>query len=58
MTRDRWIQHAIRHVGSLHKSLGISPKKKIPLSTLHAAAKRGGVMAKRANLALTLRKFH
>ncbi len=58
MNRHFFIKTAIKHAGALHKSLGISPKKKIPLSTLHAAAKRGGLIAKRANLALTLRKFH
>lgn len=53
----KWIQKAIGKTGTSHKQLGISLSKKIPISRLKSAAKKGGKLAKRANLALTLRKF-
>ena len=58
MTRNHFIKSAIKHAGSLHRQLGIPPTQKIPLKTLQAAARKGGVLAKRANLAITLRSFH
>lgn len=54
----KWIAGAISKPGSLRKTLGVSKKTgKIPVSKVKAAAKKGGVTAKRANLALTLGKL-
>lgn len=50
----KWIQSAIKKPGALHKALGIPKDKKIPLTTLKAAAKKPGKMGQRARLALTL----
>lgn len=50
-----WIQRAIKHPGSLRKSLHVKKGHKIPYAKLRAAAKRGGKMGRRARLALTLR---
>ena len=56
MAKD-WIAGAIKKKGSLHKQLGVPKGKKIPLKKLKAAEKKGGKLAKRANLAETLRGF-
>jgi len=53
----KWIAKAIKRPGQLHKNLGVAAGKKIPISTLRAAAKRKGAVGKRARLALTLRKL-
>jgi len=53
----KWIAKAIKRPGQLHKNLGVAARKKIPVSTLRAAAKRKGAVGKRARLALTLRKL-
>lgn len=53
-----WIKAAIKHKGALHKQLGISQGKKIPHSTLVAAAKRPGILGQRARLAMTLEGMH
>jgi len=55
--KKNWIQKAIKKPGALHKQLGISEDKKIPLSKLQAAAQKGGALGRRARLALTLRKL-
>lgn len=52
-----WIGKAIKHAGALHKQLGIPRSQKIPMKTLRAAAKKGGLLGRRANLALTLAKM-
>ncbi len=52
-----WIAGAIKHKGALHKELGVPVGKKIPAKKLNAAAKKGGVEGKRANLAKTLAGF-
>ena len=57
MATKKWIQSAIKNPGALHKELGVPEGKKIPESKLKAAAKKGGVEAKRANLAMTLKKM-
>lgn len=57
MAKGKWIQGAIKHPGALHSQLGVPQGQKIPQSTLRAAAKKGGKLAKRANLALTLGKM-
>jgi hypothetical protein len=54
----KWIQKAIKKPGSLRKSLGVKKGKKIPVSKLNAAAKKGGKIGKRARFAKTLRKLH
>lgn len=57
MSRNHWISRAIHHVGALHRDLGIPAKNKIPLKTLMNAAKGNSVTARRARLALTLRRM-
>ena len=56
---EKWIQKALpkSSKGKLHKELGIPESKKIPKAKLKAAAKKGGVEGKRANLAITLSKL-
>ena len=56
-TNPNWIASAIGNPGSLHKQLGIKQGKKIPIKILNAAAKKGGLLGKRARLAKTLRGF-
>lgn len=58
MTKDKWIQEAIKKPGALHKELGVPEGKKIPTSKLKEAEKKGGKLAKRAHLAETLKKMH
>lgn len=57
MNRNHWIGKAIKHVGALHRDLGIKSNQKIPLKTLMSAAKGNSVTARRARLALTLRRM-
>ncbi|HWI50123.1 MAG TPA: hypothetical protein VNU45_18080 [Rummeliibacillus sp.] len=58
MADKKWIQKAIKHPGALHKELGVPKGEKIPAKKLTAAAKKGGLLGKRANLAKTLKKLH
>lgn len=53
-----WIKGAIKHPGALRKELHVKKGEKIPEKKLNAAAKKGGVEGKRANLAKTLKKMH
>jgi len=53
----QWISKAIKSKGSLHRQLGIPEGEKIPKKKLKAAAKKGGKLGKRANLAITLSKL-
>ena len=53
-----WIQGAIKHPGILHKELHVPKGENIPAKKLHAAEKKGGVIARRAHLAETLKGFH
>lgn len=53
-----WIKDAIKKPGSLRKSLHVKNGSTIPLGKLETAAKKGGTMGKRANLAKTLKGFH
>lgn len=55
--KEKWIQGAIKKPGALHKQLGVPADKKIPAEKLKAAAEKGGKLGKRANLAMTLKKF-
>lgn len=50
----RWIQGAIRHPGSLRRSLHVPEDERIPRGKLLLAARRGGKIGKRARLAVTL----
>ena len=52
-----WIAEATKNKGGLHKSLGISQDKKIPISKIKAAEKKGGKVAKQAHLAETLKNL-
>jgi len=54
----KWIQDMHMKKGALHKQLGVASGKKIPVSKLKAAEKKGGLVAKRARLAETLKKLH
>lgn len=58
-TKDvkNWIQGAIGKPGALHKQLGVPQGKNIPEEKIREAAGKGGLLAKRANLALTLAKL-
>ena len=54
----KWIQKAIdpKKKGQLHKDLGVPQDQTIPVSKLKAAAEKGGVVGKRAQFALNIRK--
>ena len=55
----RWIQQALKKHkrGALHKQMGIPAGDVIPLRKLESAAKKPGLLGKRARLALNLRKI-
>lgn len=54
----KWIQGAIKHEGSLHKSLGVPEGKKIPEKKLEKAEHSKNPLTKRrAILAETLKGF-
>lgn len=53
----KWIAGAIKKPGALHKDLGVPVGKTIPEGKLEAAAKKKGVVGKRARLAETLKKM-
>lgn len=55
---EKWIQKMHMKKGALHEELGVPEGKKIPAKKLNAAAKKGGLEGKRANLAKTLKKLH
>ena len=55
--RPNFIQKAIKHPGALHRDLGVPQGQKIPVSKIRAAAKRPGVVGRRARFALTLMKL-
>lgn len=52
-----WIAGAIKKKGALRKALGAKKGKDIPAGKLAKAAKKGGLMGKRARLAETLGKL-
>jgi len=52
---EKWIQKAIKKPGALKSSLGVKKGEKIPAGKLAKAAKKPGVMGKRARLAETLK---
>ncbi len=53
----KWIQGMHMKEGALHKEMGVSEGKNIPKGKLNAAAKKGGILGKRASLAKTLMRF-
>jgi hypothetical protein len=53
-----WIKSAIKKPGALHKQLGVPEGEKIPAKKLAKAAKAGGTLGRRAQLAQTLKKLH
>lgn len=56
--KKKWIKDAIKKPGALHKELGVPKGKKIPEKKLAKAKKAGGLEAKRARLAETLKGFN
>lgn len=55
----KWIADAVKHKGSLHKSLDVPQGKKIPASKLEKAEhSKNPTTRKRAILAETLKKMH
>jgi len=52
---EKWIQKADIKKGALHRQLGIPEDKKIPVSLLQRLAKKGGLIGRRARLALNLK---
>lgn len=59
MVDKKWIQKAIKNKGALHKDLGVPQGKKIPEKKLEKASNSSNkTVAKRANLAKTLRRLH
>lgn len=52
---EKFIQKMHMKKGSLHKQLGIPEGKKIPEKKIKSAEKKGGLLAKRAHLAETLK---
>lgn len=52
-----WIKGAIKKPGALRKALGAKEGQPIPAKKLAAAAKKPGIMGKRARLAETLKKL-
>jgi hypothetical protein len=52
-----FISKAIKHVGALHKQMGVPMHKTIPMGKLKAAAGQSGKLGARARLALTLHKL-
>ena len=57
MAKKNWIAGAIEHPGALHKELHVPPGKKIPAKKIATAAKKNGIVGKRARLAETLGKL-
>jgi hypothetical protein len=53
----KWIQEAISKPGALKASLKVKKGKKIGAAKLKVAAKKPGLMGKRAKLAITLGKL-
>jgi hypothetical protein len=53
-----WIEDATKNKGALHDALNVPEDKSIPIKRLQTAIKKGGKLAKEANLAMTLRKIN
>lgn len=52
-----WIKKAIKKPNALRRALGVKKGKKITDEQLKKAIKKGGLLAKRARLAKTLKKL-
>jgi hypothetical protein len=59
MAEDKrfWIQSAIKNKGALREGLKVRAGRKIPYRLLLKASKKGGLLGRRARLAMTLRKL-
>ncbi len=56
--KDNWMDEAFsKNKGSLHRQLGIPEDETIPPGKLNKAAKKGGKLGARANLAKTASKI-
>ena len=55
---DKWIAGATKNKGALHRKLGVPEGQKIPAKKLAQAKKAGGIEAKEANLAMTLKRLN
>jgi hypothetical protein len=55
---NKWIGKIKMKKGALHKMLGVSQGKTIPKAKLMKAATKGGLLGKRARLAMTLGKMN
>lgn len=56
---SNWIKGAIKHPGALREQLGVPEGKNIPAKKLEKASHSDDPkLAKRANLAMTLKKLH
>lgn len=53
--KKNWIAGAIKKPGALRAELGVKKGEKIPAGKLAAAAKKPGIIGKRARLAETLK---
>jgi hypothetical protein len=59
MSKEKWIQGAIKHPGALDKALHVPEGEKIPAQKLEKAEhSKNPTMRKRANLAHTLSGMH
>lgn len=56
-TKKNWITQAVQKKGSLRKTLGAKKGKNIPVGKIKKATQGKGKTAKRARLAMTLRKL-
>ena len=57
MSTFGWVKRSVKHPGALHRDLGVTQGKKIPVSKIQAAAHGSGKTAQRARFALAARKF-
>jgi len=57
-SKKNFIQDAIKHPGALRKTLGIKEGQTIPVEKLKELSQGNDLTAKRARLALTLRKLN
>ena len=58
-TAEKWIHGAVKHPGALRKALHVKKGEKIPAKKLEKAEhSKNHMLAKRANLAETLKKMH
>ncbi len=53
----KWIQKAIKRPGALRRALKVKRGRKISAKRLRGAAKKGGIVGRRARLAITLGKL-